>query len=440
MDNRKYEIINFFDKCRWKEIENYGECNYCTEIQKDDYEIKLLIHWLSYITDRQIKYRQIWDVGTYVFSKLILEYKKRNEEGKEKICENILNYKNKNSFFIKIDKKDVNEEDFDFSFVAPLEENEKIANRIKKYKNSYEGKKVYFKPRFYPADFLSIYKTLYILEKYYNGSFKQYIQKVIDKIENKEKEEDLIKGLVNGLYLLTYSNDKKKKDYVRPKEKNEKRERYFNRVLETKFEDPLLEGKINTNFNKYDKRLWCAFRDYIKSERYKPLFEKIIEDEKIFKKIISEEAKKYLELPGDVWNNNSQFSKCLFEKEFDEDKKQYNKVNKNSKENEKTKKFNVFLRDIYETMANNEQDIEWYPEKFDITFDFVPKMCSVDNCNICPFNVLKKEIKLEELKKICKEGKEEAYCTVALICCGYKVKCGDMKENGKCKLMQTLSS
>lgn len=31
MDNRKYEIINFFDKCRWKEIDNYGECNYCTE-------------------------------------------------------------------------------------------------------------------------------------------------------------------------------------------------------------------------------------------------------------------------------------------------------------------------------------------------------------------------------------------------------------------------
>ena len=31
MDNRKYEIINFFDKCRWKEIDNYGDCNYCTE-------------------------------------------------------------------------------------------------------------------------------------------------------------------------------------------------------------------------------------------------------------------------------------------------------------------------------------------------------------------------------------------------------------------------
>ncbi len=59
-----------------------------------------------------------------------------------------------------------------------------------------------------------------------------------------------------------------------------------------------------------------------------------------------------------MWSNNSQFSKCLFEKEFDEDTKQYNKMNKNNKEKETTKKFNIFLRDIYETMANNEQNID----------------------------------------------------------------------------------
>ena len=51
-----------------------------------------------------------------------------------------------------------------------------------------------------------------------------------------------------------------------------------------------------------------------------------------------------------------------------------------------------------------------------------------------------KQTQLEELKKICKEGKEEAYLKDFIICCGYKGYGGDMKENEKCKRMRILSS
>ena len=60
-----------------------------------------------------------------------------------------------------------------------------------------------------------------------------------------------------------------------------------------------------------------------------------------------------------------------------------------------------------------------YPEQFDVTFDFVPRMCEKNNCDICPFNLTNKN---NNIDKICVNDKSK-YCTVAQICCNYKCMC-----------------
>ena len=74
--------------------------------------------------------------------------------------------------------------------------------------------------------------------------------------------------------------------------------------------------------------------------------------------------------------------------------------------------FNKLLRQIY----NKENIVEGYPEQFDVTFDFVPRMCDRNNCDICPFNTKNK------IKNICVKDSNK-YCTVALVSCNYKCKC-----------------
>ena len=77
---------------------------------------------------------------------------------------------------------------------------------------------------------------------------------------------------------------------------------------------------------------------------------------------------------------------------------------------------NVLLRRIY----REEQIDSGCPEQFDITFDFVPRMCTQSNCSLCPYG---KEIGLgQDLSKICIKDSSK-YCPVVLVCCGYKKMC-----------------
>ena len=108
-----------------------------------------------------------------------------------------------------------------------------------------------------------------------------------------------------------------------------------------------------------------------------------------------------LELPGDVWNNNPKFRKCIFkDTEYENFKGITSKL----------------LRDIYEKEII---DIG-YPECFDITFDFVPRMCELENCSICPFGLTNG--KATNFHKVCInfQGK---FCPVVLSSCNYYTDC-----------------
>src|SRR3989337_1568724 len=64
-----FAITDFIDESRWISKDNYGLINF----YKDDLssDAQLLTHWICYITDRQIGFRRVWDVGGYIFSEIV---------------------------------------------------------------------------------------------------------------------------------------------------------------------------------------------------------------------------------------------------------------------------------------------------------------------------------------------------------------------------------
>lgn len=90
------------------------------------------------------------------------------------------------------------------------------------------------------------------------------------------------------------------------------------------------------------------------------------------------------------------------------------------------KNLNQILREYYN---KNKQNIVGYPEQFDITFDFVPRMCEQDNCDICPIS----RITLGEnnFERIYYNDKN-MYCSVILVGCNYKNNC---VGKDKCKIV-----
>jgi len=71
-----FKIISFYDDFRWEFSHNYNLINF---FEKDlDADTKIFTHWLCYITDRQMPFQRIWDIGGFVFSELIDEVKKQN--------------------------------------------------------------------------------------------------------------------------------------------------------------------------------------------------------------------------------------------------------------------------------------------------------------------------------------------------------------------------
>jgi len=68
-----FKIISFYDKARWNSISNYNLINfYKTDLDDDT---KLLTHWLCYISDRQMAFERIWEVGGFIFSELVSNLK-----------------------------------------------------------------------------------------------------------------------------------------------------------------------------------------------------------------------------------------------------------------------------------------------------------------------------------------------------------------------------
>jgi len=367
LDKQKFleivKVISWLDDKRWDLPENYNFINYF----RDDLtnSEKVLTHWICYITDRRIPFEIIWDNGGFVFSELVFNFSRKNISVPELLDKFYEEYK---------DKK--NETKFRFKSLT--------------LKNN---KPIFFASRYITTDIKNIRQTLEILEKEYDRSIIKFILSFIERFEDKE---DLLIRIASALYLLTY-----KEDYS------------VDKIIEILEDDAKFEKKVTT-FKKTSthnkKRLWCCVRDYKKG-----LFFKIFTDAvkevlnanksqkiiNIWKKLPMEQ----IELPGDVWNNNLIFRERLFKGVLNLD---------NLPKNWQMPKI---IREAYEQIKDKikEKGIKFYPEQFDITFDFVPRMCSKKLCSVCPFGKNGSE-------QICIPNKEK-FCPVALVACGYITKC-----------------
>lgn len=322
---------------------------------------KILTHWICYITDRQMPFEKIWDNGVSVFSELAYEYSREKELSPQQVLESHC-----------------------------LEQPEKEGKRKLSFKSTNNEKK--FASRYVTNDKDSILQTLEILNnQQYTRNIVLFIIDLIRRFKDEDKNELLVR-IACGLHLLTYTKEEPSK------------------IIEVitdddKFEKRLKEFKNTSTINK--KRLWCCIRDYKKGPHHK-IFEDAVKeassaDAEELIGIWNELPMNKIELPGDVWNNSPIFRDNLFANVLD------------IVDIPKTWGMPEIIRNIYERLAEDNKINDFYPEQFDITFSFVPRMCSKKLCNVCIFGG-------NGVEKICIPTSDK-YCPVALVSCGYMAKC-----------------
>ena len=364
------KVISWLDDRRWNTEDNYNFINFFREDLSNSE--KILTHWICYITDRQMPFEAVWDKGGYVFSELAYEYKRSKLLPQQILNAHYEKYKDNKS-----------KERFRFK---------SSDNRT-------------FASRYITDDYQNILNTLEVLN-YYERNIINFIINVIKRFKNRE---DLLIRIACGLHLLTYQLDGKKANSKETlKILNDERE----------FEKKVENFKKNSTSGK--KRLWCCIRDYKKGLYHKVFSEAIRE-------VTGREASKFIsiwdnlpmeqiELPGDVWNNSPLFKNNLFAKILDVDSIP------------KTWGMPEIIRDIYKQLKRYEEINNFYPEQFDITFDFVPRMCSKRLCDVCPFG--QKGVEL-----VCIPS-EDKYCPITLLSCGYMAECVGVK--GDCILKEGI--
>lgn len=354
-----FKTISWLDYRRWNVGDNYNFVNFF----KGDLTNceKILTHWICYITDRQMPFEIVWDKGGYVFSELIYEYS-RNGLPPQQILDN--------------------------HYESYKDNKEKERFRFKSTDNKY------FASRYVTDDYQNILQTLEVLNKSeYKRNIVVYIIDIIRKFKDRE---DLLVRVACGLHLLTYQLDGEKAN-------SEKITGIINDNEE--FEKGLNTFKRTSTSGK--KRLWCCIRDY-KKGLYHQIFNSAI------KEVAPEDAEELIrkwknlpmnqiELPGDVWNNSPLFRDNLFANVIDIDSIP------------KTWGMPDVVRELYDQLKGNKEVNDIYPEQFDITFDFVPRMCNKKLCNVCPFGK-------DGVEYTCIPTKDK-YCPIALFSCGYIAKC-----------------
>ena len=401
-----FRIAECIDNARWKtssgslSLVNYSHKTDDIEDAEEKAEYIILSHWLTYICERQMSFEQIWDNGSFVFSDMVRAY-----QNEEEINE---------AFVTRFVESYYDEEDKKYKIRFKSETKCDTNNRVSP-QNKSDGNIVLFASRYPSSDAVSVFKTLKTLKECYTEDKRHTgLYTYINNI-NKYSMIDLLfhmyKLSYNGIGRPTFN------DITSDNGINSSKVLNYQSNKPTETIEKYKSDKIFAS-----KRAICALRDYFKGAEYKEHF-KILLGEKAFDDLSKQLDQ--LELPGDVWNNNSRFGTCMQALGFD-----YGKV--------KTKQYlNRALRTAYDNIGDKKVG---YPEQFDFTFDFVPRMCEKSNCDICLFAYLKKkDFKQDAFNKYC-TGNGDKVCPVLLQYCGYTVICQDAIKTDAClsKLLQKI--
>lgn len=319
----------------------------------NDFEPKhlALSHWLTYIFNYQISVERVWDKCLPIMAAIVKEF----QEGLS--ADEVIKK------FMKNDNFTLGKEDFEHRFMKDHELDKKVE------------------------------RTLKILEKSFNKDLIEFML----TITSYGNEENWVRKVATGLYLLTYNNEYSNDKIIDILNDKESFDKEFSRIKN----------------NLWHKRLWAALRDYLKSPFYKKYI--LVSSEKNYKHYSSEvlsrwgNAEKYLnqlEVPGDVWNEKfyERVMKPIIEKL---DKKHSKKAPKS-------------IREIYEDYTKIFKQHGLYPEQFDVTFDYARIFCNRNLCYICPLQHNNKNV-----FKLCVGdalSKNNKYCSILTIL-GYLQKC-----------------
>lgn len=373
-------IFSALDDVRWQDAGNYNLINYC----KDDLtaDEKLLTHWLCYIADRQTAFQRVWDVGGYVLSHLVKDFTHHREVFVWSVLEE----------HMRIDR-----EQGVLRMKCPLVGPNP---RLKFYE--IDADPVEFTSRYMPADLLSIYRTLFILDRLAGRSFSRFIYTVVS---GETDQAAAVRKLAAALHFLTYTaigNVRETSMHERMTALSADLEEDMNELLRD-FHGFM--AKLTNKFEPYGKkRLWCSIRDYLKSPEFNDFLVRALDQIDPHEatrwrcKNVPKAALAVMELPGDVWNNDPIFRDGLFSPHVGSIPKTWDMPQT--------------IRAIQKGMSD--QNATFYPEQLDVTFDFVPRMCGKLKCQLCIFG--------GGIDKLCHQQRG-LFCPVTLAACGYYYPC-----------------
>jgi len=222
------QVFSKLDEIRWKDASNYNLINYYRG--DTTFDERLLTHWLCYITDRQMRFQRIWDIGGYVVSHLVHNYTHKRQQS---VCKILISY-------IRTEKEKMR-------LVCPVEEEN---SRLMLY--DITGDEASFASRYMPEDLALMYRTLEILSKLSERSFCRFLSSAIDE----EKEQiQAVKETAAALDQLTYSSAGAVPFAG-----------FKGKIKEIEKEIACFQLELGTDEELFSrKRLWCALRDYLKS-------------------------------------------------------------------------------------------------------------------------------------------------------------------------------
>lgn len=442
--NEKFRFMGFLDYGRWNGYK-YSKPNMAFTNASE--EEVLLTHFLGYITNRQTPFEMIFDRLDYIFSQIVRDY----VEGAsvEKLLSPEQFDAENGSYFVqkpikgkrkKTNQKQDKEDTYSYAFVShrhtykgiefKKEESQSpaITEELLKEHNGF----FYASSRFYPTDYIAIRSVLDILDKMFDRSFFKFINSAIGY--DKTDRNDHLERLLYALWILGYKDvgqwdietiisvpPNRNKEYIEMLD--EKKASLFSLgkygLKSYNYKVDFSRGSQNSNRFKA-KRVICYLRDLLKCKPYYVERFKECLGESLFDVLYSQ-IPDSLELPGDTWNNNDSFQKCLdIADDCHKKKSDFPNVRIRNRYSE--------LKDLF-----GKENVGCYPEQFDCSFDFVPRMCNAGgkrNCPYCPIsieNMKKHSGHLHIPEEFCHKDKDK-FCPFLLYAAGYKIKCGVIDE------------